>query len=209
MDFSNRGSQQSPAAPRPGNTLPGGEHTPAGKGGSKPSASNKKAKWIRIGASAMLIALAVLALAVVGTLVISNTVKGESGLVDSSKYQAVFLTNDQVYFGRVSDLNSKYLVLNSIYYLRTQGTDAAAQQTANNVSLVKLGCELHKPFDKMVINKDQVQFWENLQDDGQVATAIKQYQQQNPKNTCSNTTTGGASSSSVQGTATTPATTKP
>lgn len=61
-------------------------------------------------------------------------------------------------------------------------TEAQAQgENANpNVTLVKLGCELHEPFDKMVINRDQVTFWENLQDSGQVAEAVKTFKQQNP-----------------------------
>jgi hypothetical protein len=216
MDFSNRGSQQSPAAPRTSGTF-------APEGGQNPKGSGRAArlgkgggKLQETGAKVMLVVVSILVLAVIGILVISNQQRGEGGYVDSGKYQAVFLTNDQVYFGKVSELNSKYIVLNDIYYLRTQSTDANAQAN-NNVSLVKLGCELHKPYDTMVINRTQVQFWENLQDSGQVATAVKNYQKTNPNNTCSNTASGAASSSSVQGSApaatpapatTTPTTTK-
>jgi hypothetical protein len=197
MDFSNRGSQQSPAAPRAGGTFtPESGQTP--KGGGKASRVAKNGKLKQTGAQVLLVAVSLLVLAVIGILVTSNLNRGEGGYVDSGKYQAVFLTNDQVYFGKVSELNSKYLVLNDIYYLRTQSTDANAQAN-NNVSLVKLGCELHKPYDTMVINRTQVQFWENLQDSGQVATAVKQYQKTNPNNTCSDTTSGAAPSSSVQG----------
>jgi hypothetical protein len=32
----------------------------------------------------------------------------------------------------------------------------------------------------MVINREQVLFWENLKDDGQVVTAIKKYLSENP-----------------------------
>ncbi len=57
---------------------------------------------------------------------------------------------------------------------------AVAPIAGSNITLVKLGCELHEPYDQMVINSDQVTFWENLQDGGQVAKAVKTFQQQNP-----------------------------
>jgi hypothetical protein len=45
---------------------------------------------------------------------------------------------------------------------------------------VKLGCELHEPLDQMVINRDQITFWENLGDNGQVAKAVSTFEKQNP-----------------------------
>jgi hypothetical protein len=152
----------------------------------------------------------VLVLAVIWILINDSNTKAESSYVDSSKLQAVFLTNDQVYFGHITALNSRFVALSNIYYLQTQNSGTTTTTTtANNVSLVKLGCELHKPYDRMVINRSEVEFWENLQADGQVANAVKQFQQNNPNGQkCSSTTTNGTSSTSVQGTtSTTPATT--
>jgi len=101
--------------------------------------------------------------------------------VDTTKFQAVFLNGGQVYFGRVTALNSNYLKLNEIYYLRVnQQVQPNGTQTQGDVQLVKLGCELHGPQDQMVIYKDQIIFWENLKDDGQVAQAIKKYVEENP-----------------------------
>lgn len=152
-----------------------------------------------------------LVLAVIWILINGGNSKAESSYVDNSKLQAVFLTNDQVYFGHITDLNNRFVSLTNIYYLQTQnsGSTAATTTTANNVSLVKLGCELHKPYDRMVINRSEVEFWENLQSDGQVANAVKQYQQNNPNGQkCSNTTTNSTSTQNVQGgaTSTTPTT---
>ena len=99
----------------------------------------------------------------------------------ASSLQAVFLNTGQVYFGNIKTLNNKYFVLSNIYYLQTSGGNTAAAANANtSVSLVKLGCELHEPYDQMVINRDQVTFWENLQDNGQVATAVSTFKKQNP-----------------------------
>jgi hypothetical protein len=102
--------------------------------------------------------------------------------VDSGKYQAVFFTNGQVYFGKLQLAGSDYMKLTEIYYLQTQAGEATAvnnpQETTNdqsNVQLIKLGDEIHGPEDQMVISKDQVLFYENLKADGKVAQSIDKY----------------------------------
>jgi hypothetical protein len=116
----------------------------------------------------------------------TNSVNSESDKVDKSKYQAVFLNGGATsgavayttYFGHITKLNNNYFVLNSVYYLTTSTTNNA--QSANP-QLTKLGCQqLHSPYDEMIINRNQVAFWENLQDNGKVVQAIKTFQQQNP-----------------------------
>jgi hypothetical protein len=131
--------------------------------------------------SALLIALVALYLGLS-----SSTTSSEAKQIDESKYQAVFLnggaTSGSVayttYFGRVTKLNNNYFVLNDVYYLTTATT---GNNQSANPQLTKLGCQqLHSPTDKMVINRSQVAFWENLQDSGKVVQAIKKFQQQNP-----------------------------
>jgi len=102
-----------------------------------------------------------------------------------SDYSAVFLTNGQVYFGKVnSDTNGSQVDLTDIYYLQvnqtiqptsTSSTDKTAANN-DNVVLVKLGQELHGPNDRMHINQQQVLFTESLTDSSKVITAIKNYQ---------------------------------
>lgn len=101
--------------------------------------------------------------------------------VKSAQYQAVFLTNGQVYFGKYSEINNQYVKLTDIYYLQVQQTvqpkDSSASSSSNQqVSLAKLGGELHGPEDVMFINRDQVLFWENLKNSGKVVQAILNYQ---------------------------------
>lgn len=103
-----------------------------------------------------------------------------SGLLPSlpsDKYQAVFLTNNQVYFGKLSRANSSYPVLREIYYLRvTQALQPRdPNQPVQQLQLVKLGGELHGPEDEMRINKDQILFVEDLKADSQVVAAINEY----------------------------------
>src|SRR5438128_2608676 len=43
----------------------------------------------------------------------------ESKLVNAGKYQAVFLSNGQVYFGKIAEMNQVDLTLTNIYYLHS------------------------------------------------------------------------------------------
>lgn len=105
--------------------------------------------------------------------------------VSSSDWQAVFLVNGQVYFGKVKAIGNKTLTLNNIYYLqvvtkplqRTQeGAANAADPNGNQeLTLIKLGNEIHGPTDRMVINRDQIILTEKLKDKSRVVEAISKY----------------------------------
>ncbi len=114
------------------------------------------------------------------TLIISNpspTTTPSLLTVDSTKNYAIFLTNGQVYFGKLK-LESPDFVLTDIYYLPTtsSGTLQSNGTGSGDVSLVKLGNELHGPTDEMIIASQQVLFYEQLKDDGKVVKAIKAYE---------------------------------
>lgn len=96
----------------------------------------------------------------------------------SNKYQAVFLSNNQVYFGKLYNSGSDYPVLRDIYYLQvTQVLQPRDPKSpAQQINLVKLGGELHGPEDEMRINKEHVLFVEDLKSDSQVVAAIADYQ---------------------------------
>ncbi|MFZ1258560.1 MAG: hypothetical protein WAQ25_03765 [Candidatus Saccharimonas sp.] len=107
----------------------------------------------------------------------------QSKLIDGGKYQAVFLTNGQVYFGKLTRVNGDTYRLNKIFYL--QATQTATEQDAknpqktdaanSNVQLIKLGSEVHGPEDQMIIDKSQVLFYENLTKEGKVVQSIEKY----------------------------------
>lgn len=117
---------------------------------------------------------------------------GGAGLLppqeDSAKegYVAVFLANDQVYFGQVNDDGSA-LVLKDVYYIRLNQTQEGqeANQDQPQLALVKLGDQIHGPVDEMRINKDFVLFVERIKDESTVVRAIKQEKEgrQNGQNT--------------------------
>ena len=149
----------------------------------------------------MLCVVAVLLLTVVVFVSNNNGGKPENNFVNTGKLQAVFLNTGQVYFGNIKTLNDKYFVLSNIYYLQTSNGSSSSSAAANtSVSLVKLGCELHAPYDQMVISSSQVTFWENLQSDGQVAQAVHKFEAANPngQKCADQSTSSGATSNSVQ-----------
>ncbi len=171
-----RFSRQSQPAPQRANqpaAAPAPAPTKSKKTGHQPSFSSKLLVIMLI-----VVAIAItaaLAVATFGNITTSNS-------INTDKYQAVFLDNGQVYFGKLANLNSDYVELTDIYYLQVDqqvqpDQDQSAQQ---QISLAKLGNELHGPEDKMFINPDKIVFWENLKDDGQVSTAIVEYQTNPP-----------------------------
>lgn len=99
--------------------------------------------------------------------------RGSFGRAGDS-YQAVFLTNNQVYFGKLADQDRAYVTLTDIFYLQVNQPLQPSQPNPN-VSLVKLGNELHGPADWMEINRDQILFIENLRPDSQVVQGITKY----------------------------------
>lgn len=171
MEFSNRGMQSQTTDASQGSNIPVAKH------GGKKSGNDK---WKRLGVVVAGAAVTVLVIGVIVLLATGNK-KSEASYVDSSKLQAVFLNTGQVYFGNIKSLNDDYVRLTNIYYLQTSnGNNADASSQNTNVSLVKLGCELHEPLDQMLINSEQVTFWENLGDNGQVAQAVAKFEKDNP-----------------------------
>ena len=98
-----------------------------------------------------------------------------------SNYQAIFLSNGQVYFGKASRLTGAYVKLTDVYYLQVNQTLQPAGKTTTpqqSISLAKLGLsEIHKPTDMMLINREQVLFIETMGPDSQVVEAIKAYKE--------------------------------
>lgn len=159
---------------------------PAPAGAPAPQQHNKKEskggspKWISWLTVVILFGIAIL-LALIALSFARTGVNSEAKLVDDSKYQAVFLNNGQVYFGNISKINGDYLKLNNIFYL-TQNSTTETATTSGDYTLVKLGCQqIHYPYDQMVINRNQVTFWENLSADGKVTQSIVEFKKQNPK----------------------------
>ena len=144
-------------------------------------APEKKGKFKRVFFATILV-LVILSLGFIGWTLFSKS-QGSAPGIDTGKYQAVFFTNGQVYFGKLQSSGSDHLKLTDIFYLQAQSTTGeeddtklqAASTDQNNVQLIKLGNEVHGPEDQMIISRDQVLFYENLKADGKVAQSIEKY----------------------------------
>lgn len=155
---------------------------------SSPNRSNRLngLRSMKIASVVLLFSVTILIVALVSFLALQRNTD-EKDYVANDKMQAVFLNGGQVYFGKIINLNEKYIRMTGIFYLRVNQTvqpkDEEQQAAQNNISLVKLGCELHRPDSEMLINRDQVVFWENLKDDSgenTVPGAVKKYNEQYP-----------------------------
>ncbi len=197
MDFMSRGNRPNQPVNQNGSANMG---TNASDTASKSKPSNEAGKGLRIASVALLFCVAIVLLALVVYLSVGKPKRTSPGqFVDTNNLQAVFLNNGQVYFGNIRSLNDQYMRLGNIYYLRVNQT-VQPNQTNNansgnqDISLVKLGCELHGPADQMVISTSQVTFWENLKGDGQVTKAVADYVKQNPNGQkCQTASTSGTS----------------
>lgn len=160
---------------------------PSNASGPRKQAAAKQKSIKKVITIAVISVVLVAALAVSTVLLLTNSGGSKNAAIGKNDYQAVFLTNGQVYFGKLQNAAGDYLKLTDIYYLQV---DSAVQQAGStekatnnstssdsNVQLIKLGNELHGPRDEMQLNNTQVLFWENLKPDSKVSEAIKNYKQ--------------------------------
>jgi hypothetical protein len=90
-------------------------------------------------------------------------------------YQAVFLTNGQIYFGRYYDRIGAYAKIEDVYYLQeTQSTDP---QAASQTRILRRGNEPHAPAPRMLIPKAAIVFVEDLAE----ASPIAQFMQRDSR----------------------------
>jgi hypothetical protein len=196
MDFRNRNGQSTQQAHMPSNSV-----------GQTPQEASKHdghwhnmPNWLRVANVIMLFSITILALSI--AILMRNGNPNENQYVATDKYQAVFLQNGQVYFGKISTMNGRFMNLQNVFYLNSQSQSSDSTQTSTNnksdqFTLIKLGCELHGPYDQMIINRDQITFWENLKTDGQVVKTINEWIKQNPNGQKCSTSTGSTNQSNA------------
>jgi hypothetical protein len=90
--------------------------------------------------------------------------------INRQQYQAVYLVNGQMYFGKLQNVDGQYLQLLSPYMPETSTNN---QSTQTSGSLIRVKNQLWGPEDSIAIRADQVAFWQNLRDDSKVTQAIK------------------------------------
>ena len=141
---------------------------PIGARPASPSDGKKTGSWVWV---------IVFLLLVVGVGAWYYWGQGEEGIdtsIASGDYQAVFLDNGQVYFGKLDRSDDEFFTLTEVFYLQS---GVAVTETAN-LALTKLGAEAHGPEDRMEINVEHILFVEDMKTDSKVVQAIQQYQSQ-------------------------------
>lgn len=96
-----------------------------------------------------------------------------SSPIMTNRYQAVFLNNGQVYFGKLHGYYGAHPYMTDVYYFQANTQTGKVNGNSDQL-LVKLGQEVHAPENKLLLNKDAILFVENLTDGGKVVDAIKQ-----------------------------------
>ena len=87
--------------------------------------------------------------------------------IGHAKYQAVFLTNGQTYFGRYLDRLGPYTKIEDAFYIQQQPAQQEGQ--TGELKLVRRGTELHQPDAVMLVPKSSILFVEDLRPESQVA----------------------------------------
>ncbi|MSU75860.1 hypothetical protein EXS54_00050 [Patescibacteria group bacterium] len=121
----------------------------------------------------MAIAIATIVIAVVASVTVLGPQIG-SKAPKRKQYQAVFLTNGQVYFGKLRNLGGKYVSLQDVYTVQSQAAvQASASPGGASLALIKNDQNnLIKPESNITISSDSILFWENMQNDAEVVKKI-------------------------------------
>lgn len=98
-----------------------------------------------------------------------------SNFYKSDTYQSVFLTNGSVFFGKIINQNESTIILQDVYYLKSNDIQNKAGGTVElgNLALVKVTNDIHSPENEAEIRLDQVLFIQNLTQESRVLQSIR------------------------------------
>lgn len=92
-----------------------------------------------------------------------------AGVVDKSRYQAVILSNDKVYFGQISAKSSEFYELKNAFFLRETREGEEGEPVR---ALLPVNREIHAPDNTMLIRREEVVLIENLAKDSPLLKEI-------------------------------------
>lgn len=93
-----------------------------------------------------------------------------AGAIDEARYQAVILSNDKVYFGKIEAVSDEFYRLDDAFFLRETRASAEAEPER---ALLPINREIHAPENSMLIRKDEVVLVENLDEESPIQTEIE------------------------------------
>lgn len=152
-----KGNQQRPLSPRTeGNSV-------------QSTTPNRRRKSLRLRYKIVITSVLVSILALLALYMVPKMVGGQQ--IDSTKYQVVYLSNGQAYFGKLQNTTGPYMVMKTPYTAQGVKTSDSESNPATT-TLLKVSAQVYGPEDSMAIRTDQVAFWQNLRDDSKVTKAI-------------------------------------
>lgn len=110
--------------------------------------------------------------------------QNKDSAINKNEYQAVFLTNGQVYVGNLAPYNDTYFQVTNVFVAasitsKSSTTSQDASANANDTTqLAKITSGALAPHDAIYVMRNQVLYFENLQPNGKAAQLIKQYKGQ-------------------------------
>lgn len=121
---------------------------------------------ISLGVVVLIIVVALIAATIARAAASSNPL---ASAVNRNEYQAVFLTNGQVFFGRLTVPGGDYYYLHHVYYLSSR---AGTKPGQGGLTIQKLTNDIHGPEDLVVLSRAQVLYVENLRPNGRAAQIL-------------------------------------
>ncbi|MGI8967916.1 MAG: hypothetical protein ACR2GA_02280 [Chloroflexota bacterium] len=91
--------------------------------------------------------------------------------IDTSRFQAVFLSSNEVYFGRLGCGEDAFCTLRDVHRLTVLPSAHPGQPVQR--LLVRVTKDIHSPLDLMVINRSQILYVENLNPNGKVGRFLQ------------------------------------
>ena len=116
-----------------------------------------------------IVALAIIVALVVALVENAGSKDSLAAAIKSNEYQAVFLTNNQVFFGKL-EAHGDFYYLRNVYTLQSQASAVRGQPPSQ--TFVKLTAAIHSPEDLMVISRSQILYVENLNPSGKAAKLL-------------------------------------
>lgn len=156
---------------------------------TKTTIKTKKIHWPNVMLNATY-ACVILAIILVATQFWLYGVRYQRIFADGNTWQAITLTNGQTYFGKLEQYGPRTLVLFNVYYLQASQTtdtstsdletdavtvDGETESTTepdSGLRLYKLTDDFHQPNDYLIINKDEVLYWQHLSDESPIVKTI-------------------------------------
>ncbi len=97
----------------------------------------------------------------------------------SDTYHAVFLDNNDVYFGKITRRDVSFVTLDNTFYLRVtqvQQKDKDGKMVdVPSFNIIKLGAELHKPTSKIELQVNKIISIQELDVASEVVKVISEY----------------------------------